>query len=114
MFCICTFLIGFFVPLIFAACRPAEESTQNKERAFLFYASESWKAGEYNLRIEGRLEDLAGNNLNRPFDKDLKTKGKSKPNESRVLSSQGLKPVVIKHVLVLGFSPDDSKLKSYS
>ncbi|ARK13783.2 Ig-like domain-containing protein [Fibrella sp. ES10-3-2-2] len=30
-----------------------------------------WTAGRYRLRIENRLEDLAGNNLNRPFDRDI-------------------------------------------
>ena len=54
---------------------------ENEERSFRFVVSEPWKAGDYILRMEGRLEDLAGNNLNRPFDRDLKAK--EKPNEER-------------------------------
>jgi hypothetical protein len=30
-----------------------------------------WQKGSYVLQIESRLEDLAGNNLNRPFDRDI-------------------------------------------
>jgi hypothetical protein len=34
-----------------------------------------WAGGEYQLVVDSRLEDLAGNNLNRPFDRDItKTK----------------------------------------
>ena len=36
-----------------------------------FIPDESWHRGRYILQIEGRLEDLAGNNLNRRFEKDL-------------------------------------------
>lgn len=49
-----------------------------EERIFYFVPTENWKAGHYTLLIEGRMEDLAGNNLNRPFDKDLKSKEKQK------------------------------------
>ncbi len=49
----------------------------NEERSFQFIPDEKWKANKYVLRIEGRLEDLAGNNLNRPFDRDLNTAGGS-------------------------------------
>jgi hypothetical protein len=36
-----------------------------------------WKQGVYTLQIESRLEDLAGNNLDRLFDTDLAQKQKS-------------------------------------
>lgn len=49
-----------------------------EERRFHFLPTKIWKPGHYTLLIEGRLEDLAGNNLNRPFDKDLKSKAKQK------------------------------------
>ena len=52
----------------------------NEERAFRFIPSQKWKAGDFTLIIEGRLEDLAGNNLNRPFDRDLM---KGKPLEEK-------------------------------
>ena len=46
----------------------------DEESTFTFIPNESWKHGDYTLQIEGRLEDLAGNNLNRPFDRDLSAK----------------------------------------
>ncbi|MBK5277843.1 MAG: Ig-like domain-containing protein [Bacteroidia bacterium] len=46
-----------------------------------FTPNKLWKAGHYTLIIDGRLEDLAGNNLNRPFDRDLKLKEKQNPSK---------------------------------
>jgi hypothetical protein len=43
----------------------------NKERSLIFYPEYHWSAGTFNLKIDSRLEDLAGNNLNRLFDRDL-------------------------------------------
>lgn len=43
----------------------------NKERSLIFYPEYHWSAGNYYLEIDSRLEDLAGNNLNRLFDRDL-------------------------------------------
>jgi len=48
----------------------------NEESTFLFTPDHAWKAGNYSLFIEPRLEDLAGNNLNRPFDRDVTVKKK--------------------------------------
>ncbi|WP_373511121.1 hypothetical protein [Persicitalea sp.] len=42
-----------------------------EEKAGYFRPSENWKAGKYVLRIRTVLEDLAGNNVNRPFDRDI-------------------------------------------
>ena len=42
-----------------------------KETVLTFTPNEAWKPGDYIMEIESRLEDLAGNNLNRPFDKDI-------------------------------------------
>jgi len=42
-----------------------------KERVLKFFPDAPWSAGDYTIKIESRLEDLAGNNLNRPFDLDL-------------------------------------------
>lgn len=36
-----------------------------------FTPSVPWQPGRYRLRVENRLEDLAGNNLIRPFDRDI-------------------------------------------
>lgn len=46
----------------------------DREKRALFIPGEAWKAGLYRLRIESRLEDLAGNNLSRPFDRNLTRK----------------------------------------
>jgi hypothetical protein len=49
-----------------------EIQLRRNERSWKFLPSELWKAGDYSLNIETRLEDVAGNNINRPFDRDLK------------------------------------------
>ena len=36
-----------------------------------FTPAQPWKAGNYTLAVNARLEDLAGNNLNRLFDRDI-------------------------------------------
>ena len=46
------------------------------ERNVSFIPDEPWMEGRYQLQVETRLEDLAGNNVNRPFDVDLKAKPK--------------------------------------
>lgn len=43
----------------------------SKETMLRFTPTEAWKQNEYVIKFEARLEDLAGNNLNRLFDKDL-------------------------------------------
>ncbi len=48
------------------------------DRHCAFIPTETWSAGNYILVIASRLEDLAGNNLNRPFDRDI-TKTKTPP-----------------------------------
>ncbi len=45
--------------------------TEEGETILYFIPSDNWSPGDYTLEIESRLEDLAGNNLNRLFDKDL-------------------------------------------
>ena len=42
-----------------------------QERELIFTPDLEWKAGNYELLIDSKLEDLAGNNLNHLFDKDL-------------------------------------------
>ncbi|MEM9822155.1 MAG: Ig-like domain-containing protein [Bacteroidota bacterium] len=46
------------------------ESSEN-ESVLQFYPQNAWAPGKYCLRIAASLEDVAGNNLNRPFDLDL-------------------------------------------
>lgn len=43
----------------------------NMETGVCFIPAAAWKPGEYILECEARLEDLAGNNLNRLFDRDI-------------------------------------------
>ncbi|MEO8171799.1 MAG: hypothetical protein ABI581_01905 [Sediminibacterium sp.] len=49
--------------------------TTGKDKNITFTPSEAWPAGNYKVMIASRLEDLSGNNLNRPFERDItKTK----------------------------------------
>jgi hypothetical protein len=48
-----------------------------RQTSYSFIPAKPWTAGTYKLLIEGRLEDLAGNNLNRLFDVDLDNVSKS-------------------------------------
>jgi hypothetical protein len=43
----------------------------NNEKVWKFLPEKAWTKGKYILQAEGRLEDLAGNNLNRPFDREV-------------------------------------------
>lgn len=38
-----------------------------------FRPDQEWQAGEYEIHADSRIEDLAGNNLNRLFDRDIQT-----------------------------------------
>lgn len=51
-----------------------------KDRVWKFTPSSLWTARPYKLRVKARLEDLAGNNLNRVFDRDI-TKDKQRNKE---------------------------------
>lgn len=46
---------------------------KNKESEWYFYPEVPWREGEYTIQIDSKLEDLAGNNLNRPFDREITT-----------------------------------------
>jgi hypothetical protein len=41
------------------------------DRRWTFVPDANWTAGPFALRVDPQLEDLAGNNLTRPFDADL-------------------------------------------
>ncbi|MVM33522.1 hypothetical protein GO755_26025 [Spirosoma sp. HMF4905] len=66
--------------------KPVSGSWQigDNEKLSLFKPDAAWQKGQYRLRIEGRLEDLAGNNLNRPFDRDITRKELQKKSRSFV------------------------------
>lgn len=50
-----------------------------KDDQVVFFPAVPWKAQRYRLQVDARLEDLAGNNLNRVFDRDItKTKSRTK------------------------------------
>jgi hypothetical protein len=46
-------------------------SSSDKDSRLSFQPEKPWIPGRYFLRVAGMLEDLAGNNINRPFDRDL-------------------------------------------
>ncbi|NEU66717.1 Ig-like domain-containing protein [Spirosoma agri] len=53
---------------------PGKWTIVDEEKGALFKPDQPWKTGQYTVRIDGRLEDLAGNNLNRPFERDMTRK----------------------------------------
>lgn len=65
--------------------KPIEGTIQlsDEERKWQFIPLKPWLSGEYTLQIESRLEDLAGNNLNRLFDRDV-TNSKETPSQQKV------------------------------
>ncbi len=45
--------------------------TGPEERSWAFFPARAWAAGAYQLAVDHRLEDLAGNSISRVFDRDL-------------------------------------------
>jgi hypothetical protein len=43
----------------------------DKDKTWMFTPDTEWSLGAYKLRVASRLEDLAGNNLNKVFDRDI-------------------------------------------
>ena len=52
---------------------PCKFKVDHAEQQLRIEISSLWRAGKYFLVVENRLEDLAGNNLVRPFDRDMET-----------------------------------------
>jgi len=50
-----------------------------------FQPEEYWQTGEYTVRIEQHLEDLAGNNLAHLFDRPIKEESQETPQEFKLL-----------------------------
>jgi Bacterial Ig-like domain len=44
-----------------------------RNRKLRFIPQDEWRDNAYSIRVESRLEDVAGNNLNRPFDRNIKS-----------------------------------------
>jgi hypothetical protein len=53
---------------------PGELEIENEETKLSFIPQKKWTSGPYLLRIDSHLEDLAGNNLNKLFDRDVTVK----------------------------------------
>lgn len=58
-----------------------EYSTSNEETMLSFVPDAAWRPGSYQILCEPRLEDLAGNNLDRLFDVDLTKQSKGGEND---------------------------------
>ncbi|MEO1655947.1 MAG: Ig-like domain-containing protein, partial [Bacteroidota bacterium] len=54
-----------------------------EEKGITFSPQNPWNPGKYKLVLASKLEDLAGNNLNRLFDRDLKTNPSPLPKQDR-------------------------------
>lgn len=50
---------------------PGRVRITDEERCWQFTPDEPWTSGEYRVTVQTILEDLAGNNLKRPFEVDL-------------------------------------------
>jgi hypothetical protein len=46
-------------------------SLEDQERRWTFTPDNVWRRGRYQLIIQTTLEDLAGNNIGKPFEVDL-------------------------------------------
>lgn len=51
--------------------QPGKIEIADDEKTWKFIPYTKWKEGQYQVKIEPRVEDLAGNNLDRLFDRDL-------------------------------------------
>ena len=49
---------------------PGKVAIERQETQWRFIPDEPWKAGEYRLKVDRSLEDLAGNHIGRAFDVD--------------------------------------------
>lgn len=58
---------------------------KNQESHWVFYPERAWLPGVYTLRLSTRLEDLAGNNLRRVFDRDLTIQSEEKQDSPAFL-----------------------------
>lgn len=61
---------------------------KNEEKSWLFYPTDSWKSGNYILRVSTDVEDLAGNNLERLFDSEYQKEEKERVQEKSFIDLQ--------------------------
>ncbi|MEN9573914.1 MAG: hypothetical protein RL514_1769 [Verrucomicrobiota bacterium] len=64
---------------------PGQAFLTERERLWKFLPQHSWKAGSYSLVVETTLEDLAGNNIGKPFEVDV-FEGVAKRLEQRTVT----------------------------
>ena len=50
---------------------PGQPFLAERERLWKFLPLHAWKAGRYTLVVESIIEDLAGNNIGRPFEVEM-------------------------------------------
>jgi hypothetical protein len=53
---------------------PGSLKISNEETRLSFIPNKEWRPGNYRLQVASYLEDLAGNNLNKIFDRDITAK----------------------------------------
>jgi hypothetical protein len=51
---------------------PGVIKTADRDQQWTFSPLQNWQAGTYQLKAQATLEDLAGNNLNKVFDRDVR------------------------------------------
>ena len=56
-----------------------EASVGEGERRWAFTPGEPWRAGRYTIDVQPTVEDLAGNNVGKPFEVDLQAGGEGRP-----------------------------------
>jgi hypothetical protein len=66
-------LLRRFLTLVDATGAPVSgnASIDDGDRIWRFAPASPWHAGRYTLRVDARLEDVAGNSVRRVFDRDL-------------------------------------------
>ncbi len=55
-----------------------ERSLQDHETKWLFQPEQPWKPGRYEILVQSTIEDLAGNNIGKPFEVDLEQSDRSR------------------------------------
>jgi hypothetical protein len=56
-----------------------QKSLEDHETKWLFRPENPWKAGRYEIAVQSTIEDLAGNNIGKPFEVDLEQGGPREP-----------------------------------
>jgi hypothetical protein len=57
--------------MIFVDSVAGEKKLEEHERVWIFTPEKPWAAGSYRRRVQTTIEDLAGNNIGKPFEVDL-------------------------------------------